>query len=92
MHWPDNSNPENCAWLLNMFKWSDAAPRVPAYLARALPELRKLEASQLGMNAEAAPQMIAPNFTWRGFDAEFGDEGLVRTETYSNVRPQNALC
>ena len=44
MHWPDNSNPENCAWLLNMFKWRDAAPKVPAYISRVMPALRQLDA------------------------------------------------
>lgn len=44
MHKPDNSNPENCAWLLNMFKWRDAAPKVAGYAARARPVLRDLEA------------------------------------------------
>ena len=44
MHWPDNSNPQNCAWLLNMYTWADAQPQVPAYLERAMPVLRQLEA------------------------------------------------
>lgn len=44
MHWPDNSNPENCAWLLNMYPWTEAQPRVSAYLARVAPVLKQLEA------------------------------------------------
>lgn len=44
MHWPDNSNPENCAWLLNMFPWAAAKTRVPGYLARAKPVLTELAA------------------------------------------------
>ena len=32
---PDNSNPDNCAWLLNMYGWAAAQPRVPAYGACA---------------------------------------------------------
>ena len=44
MHWPDNSNPDNCAWLLNMFSWAAAQPRVASYMQRALPVLQRLEA------------------------------------------------
>ena len=69
MHWPDGSNPENCAWLLNMYKWPEARPRVPAYLSRAMPVLRHLEAQ---LTAAATP-------FFAGSVPGVGDVGLFTT-------------
>ena len=83
MHCPDNSNPENCAWLLNMFPWSQASARVSDYMDRAQPVLQALEAqleatssSSTGTSSQAAP---AHNKFFGGDRPGVGDIGLFAT-------------
>ena len=86
MHWPDNSNPENCAWLLNMYKWSDARPRVPAYLERAMPVLRQLEAQLVAGTAAGAGPFFG------GATPGLGDLGLFATvDMILAIAPKNTI-
>lgn len=82
MHWPDNSNPDNCAWLLNMYPWMMAAPKVPPYIARVTPTLKQLEAQLDAANTRFFASEDAPGV---------GDLGMfVTIDTILSIAP-NAL-